>query len=39
MGGLALVHFRQFFLVVGGFGWLWAVLADLRWMCPVDGFG
>ena len=37
MGGLALVRFRQLFLVVGGFAWLWAVLADFRWLWRVGG--
>ena len=37
MGGLALAHFRQFFLVVGSFGWLWAVLTDFRWLWLILG--
>ena len=38
MSGLALVRFRQFFLVVGSFGWLWAVLANFRWLWEVGGY-
>ena len=49
MGGLALVCFRKFFLVVGGFGWLWAalgdfsvgllvILANIRWLREVVGY-